>query len=111
MTGMTPSLPQIDGLHPHQGPLSGGTVVSITGTGLDTITACKFITRTSLDLAVVSEAVVVPAVAGSGGVGGVVQCVTPAVDVDGTPLFLLIPPPSLPHVIVVLYKFSILSSS
>ena len=88
MTGITPSLPQIDGLHPHQGPLSGGTVVSITGTGLDTITACKFVTRTNLDLAMVSEAVVVPAVAGGGGGGGVVQCVTPAVDVDGMSLFL-----------------------
>ena len=89
---LTPSLPQFEGLHPHQGPISGGTVVSVTGTGLETITACRF-TRTSLDLALVSDAVVVPAVTGGGaevGVGGrrVVQCVTPAVDVDGTPLAL-----------------------
>ena len=90
----TAVLPHIEGFHPNQGPVSGGTIVTITGTGLrqgqgqgvgSTITACRFRSTTTTSRLsptnTAAGAVVVPAVVGAE--VGVVQCVTPAVDVDG----------------------------
>jgi hypothetical protein len=47
--------PQITGLSPNSGPASGGTVVTITGTGFEYITAIAFGNAPAADFKVISN--------------------------------------------------------
>ncbi len=50
--------PTVDGLSPTKGPLGGGTLVTITGTGFDGATAVVFGTSPATDVTVVSDTTV-----------------------------------------------------
>ncbi|WP_308492505.1 IPT/TIG domain-containing protein [Microbacterium terrisoli] len=67
-----PAAPAVTGVDPDQGPTAGGTVVTITGTGLDAATGVTFDGEPGTDFSVTGGVITVTTPAGSAGPADVV---------------------------------------
>ncbi|MBF6338209.1 IPT/TIG domain-containing protein [Nocardia abscessus] len=76
--------PAIAAIHPNQGPVSGGTTVILTGTGLTAASAVRFGTTTTPSFTVISDTLLRATVpAGSGVVS--ITVTTPGGTSNGVP--------------------------